>query len=51
MEEIEIKGYNAEVYGRKAADWAAHLVDLAITELPEADKEYLESVRAFWGIG
>lgn len=51
VEEIEIKGYNAKVYGRKAADWAAHLVDLAIAELPEADKEYLESVRAFWGIG
>ena len=51
VEEIEIKGYNAEVYGRKAADWAAHLAELAIAELPESDKEYLESVRTFWGIG
>ena len=50
VEVIEAEGYNAEVYGRKASVWAAHLVHLALDHLSEEDKEYLESVRAFWGI-
>ena len=50
VEVIEREGYNAEVYGRKANVWAAHIAHLALKHLPEEDKEYLESVRAFWGI-
>ena len=51
VEAVERDGSNAEVYGRKASEWAAHLYELAIGKLPESDKEYLENVRAFWGIG
>lgn len=51
VEDIERDGYNAVVYGRKATEWAAHLYELAIGRLTESDKEYLENVRAFWGIG
>ena len=50
VEDIERDGYNAVVYGRKASEWAAHLYELAIGRLTESDKEYLENVRAFWGI-
>lgn len=50
VEAIEKDGYNAEVYGKKASEWAAHLYGLALDKLPESDKEYLENVRAFWGI-
>jgi glutamate--cysteine ligase len=51
VEVIETEGYNADVYGRKAKEWAAHIAHLALKHLPEEDKEYLESVRTFWGIG
>ena len=51
VEDIERDGYNAVVYGRKATEWAAHLYELALDKLPDTDKEYLENVRAFWGIG
>lgn len=50
VEDIERDGYNAVVYGRKATEWAAHLYELALDKLPDTDKEYLENVRAFWGI-
>ena len=50
VELIETEGYNAEVYGRKASEWAARIAGLALEHLPEKDKGYLESVRAFWGI-
>lgn len=50
VEVIETEGYNADVYGRKAKEWAAHIAHLALKHLPEEDKEYLESVRTFWGI-
>lgn len=50
VEDIERDGYNAVVYGRKASEWAAHLYELALDKLPDTDKEYLENVRAFWGI-
>lgn len=50
VEDIERNGYNAVVYGRKATEWAAHLYELALDKLPDTDKEYLENVRAFWGI-
>lgn len=50
VEDIERDGYNAVVYGRKASEWAARLYELAIGRLTESDKEYLENVRAFWGI-
>ena len=50
VEVIEAEGYNAEVYGRKASVWAALIAHLAFNHLSEEDKEYLESVRAFWGI-
>lgn len=51
VEDIERDGYNAVVYGRKASEWAAHLYELALDKLPDTDKEYLENVRTFWGIG
>lgn len=52
VEAIEEDGYNAVIYdGRTASEWAAHLVDLALAGLSGKDKEYLESVRTFWGIG
>ncbi|MBR5358294.1 MAG: hypothetical protein IK128_03670 [Clostridiales bacterium] len=51
VESVEKGGYNAVVYGRKASEWASHLYDLAKEALPETDKEYLENVRTFWGIG
>lgn len=51
VEAIEIEGYEARIYdGRTAAEWAAHLLELALNGLTGIDKEYLESVRAFWGI-
>ena len=50
VEDIERDGYNAVVYGRKATEWAAHFYELALDKLPDTDKEYLENVRAFWGI-
>ncbi len=52
VEAIEVDGYNAVIYdGRTASEWAAHLVELALAGLSGKDKEYLESVRTFWGIG
>ena len=51
VESVEKDGYNAVVYGRKASEWASHLYELAKEALPETDKEYLENVRTFWGIG
>ena len=51
VESVEKGGYNAVVYGRKASEWASHLYELAKEALPETDKEYLENVRTFWGIG
>ena len=51
VESVEKDGYNAVIYGRKASEWAAYLYELAIGALPGSDKEYLENVRAFWGIG
>ena len=50
VESVEKDGYNAVVYGRKASEWAAYLYELAFGALPEAEKEYLENVRTFWGI-
>lgn len=50
VEAIEREGYDAVIYGKKASEWAAYLYELAIAKLPDADKEYLENVRAFWGI-
>ena len=51
VDEIEIYGYDAKIYGgRTAAEWASHLAELALNKLNGKDKEYLESVRAFWGI-
>lgn len=51
IDSIEKDGLDAVIYGgRKASEWAAHLAELAIGQLPEKEKEYLESVRAFWGI-
>ena len=51
VESVEKDGYNAVVFGRKASEWASHLYELAKEALPETDKEYLENVRTFWGIG
>ena len=52
VEKIETNGYNAVIYdGRTASEWAEHLLELAITALTDNEKEYLESVRAFWRIG
>ena len=52
VEKIETNGYNAVIYdGRTASEWAEHLLELAITALTDNEKEYLESVRAFWSIG
>ena len=52
VEAIEVDGYDAKIYGEKtAAEWAAHLLELALSQLSETDKEYLERVRAFWSIG
>lgn len=50
VESVEKEGYNAVFYGRKASEWAAYLYELALGALPEAEKEYLENVRTFWGI-
>lgn len=51
VENIKIYGYNAEIYNEKtASEWAAHLFELAISSLPDTEKEYLESVRTFWSI-
>lgn len=50
VEVIETEGYNADVYGRKAKEWAAHIAHISLKHLPDEDKEYLESVRTFWGI-
>ena len=52
VEAIEVDGYDAKIYGEKtAAEWAAHLLELALSQLSETDKEYLERVRAFWSVG
>ena len=52
VEKIETNGYNAVIYdGRTASEWAEHLLELAITAMTDNEKEYLESVRAFWSIG
>lgn len=50
VEAVEVSGYEAEIYGRTASYWATYLFELALSKLSETDKEYLESVRAFWGI-
>ncbi|MCR4688401.1 MAG: hypothetical protein K5745_02510 [Saccharofermentans sp.] len=50
VESVEIFGLDGEVYGRPAHEWAAYLYDLALSKLPENEKEYLTNVRAFWGI-
>ena len=50
VEAVEKEGYNAVIYGRKASEWAVYLYELAIGALSGSDKEYLENVRAFWGI-
>ena len=52
VEAIEVDGYDAKIYGEKtAAEWSSHLLELALNQLSETDKEYLERVRAFWSIG
>ena len=51
VESIMVNGYNAVIYdGKKASEWAKHLAELALSVLPEEEKEYLNNVRAFWGI-
>ena len=50
VEAVEVEGFDAEVYGKKASVWATYLFELAVSQLSESDKEYLENVRAFWGI-
>lgn len=52
VEAVESDGYNAKLYGGKTAkELAARLYELALAGLSGTEKEYLESVRAFWGIG
>ena len=51
VEQIKVSGANAPIYdGMTASEWGDHLVKLALDELNGKDREYLERVRAFWGV-
>ena len=49
VETIEAEGLDARIYdGKRVSVWASHLIELALKELSETDRKYLENVRAFW---
>lgn len=51
VETIETDGLDAKIYdGKRVTVWASHLIELALRELSEEDRKYLEDVRAFWGV-